>query len=117
MWGGPAQPGVLPRVERPRNARVAEHLLLAAARVGACAADGSALPRKELFVLSAAVAEAAMRADYQALQLSLDAIGVLIDAAPDGPAWGSYRGHLDATLEFAWLLSRETRTHDSLPES
>ena len=76
-------------------------------------AEGIVPRSKQLFLLSAAVVEGATRHDAVALQLSVEAIAVLVDDAPDGPEWNSYRRYLDAAFQFAWLLARVERPEES----
>lgn len=93
-------------VRAPRSSPSADHVTLSAARIATHVAAGRVPPERELFLLSAAVVESAAASDLEVVQLGLDGAAALLDAAPDGPNWDSYRGHLNATLQFAWLLLR-----------
>lgn len=98
----------------PRSSPAADRLTFSAARIATHVAAGRVPPERDLFLLSAAVVECAAARDLEVVQLGLDGAAALLDGAPDGSTWDSYRGHLKATLQFAWLLLRagERRPED-----
>lgn len=87
-------------------------MILSATRVAAYVARGRVPPARELFVLSAAVVEGARREDVPALELGLDSAAALLENLPPEGAWDACRGHLNAIMEFAWLLRHARRTDD-----
>jgi hypothetical protein len=89
------------------RASAATHcVFLAAARVAACIAESRVPTSRELFVFAAAVAEAARRGDSDALQSGIESSAALLDGLPSDGAWQGCRGHVNATMQFAWLLLR-----------
>jgi hypothetical protein len=76
--------------------------------------EGTVPQPKELFLLSAALTDAARRRDARGLRLGLEVVATLHEDAPDEPAWDAYRGHLTATMQFAWLLARAEHADESL---
>jgi hypothetical protein len=89
-------------------------VLLSAARIAACVAEGRVPPSRELFVLAAAVAEAARQGDSDALQMGVESSAALLDGLPSDGAWQGCRGHVNATMQFAWLLLRMHGGNDRL---
>lgn len=88
----------------PSEATVTEHVARASGRIASRVARGEIPSAKELFLLTAAVVERSHNKDRQALKLGLDNVVALLDGLPSEPAWDGCRGHLRATMEFAWLL-------------
>jgi hypothetical protein len=84
----------------------AERVVLAAASIAAYISRFQIPPGKELFVFSAAVVQGAANDDREALEVGIDSAAALLEQLPGGAAWGVCRGHLKATMEFAWLLLR-----------
>jgi hypothetical protein len=78
--------------------------MLAASRIAADLAGDQLPSAKDLFVLSAAVADAAQRSDASALELAVESVTGLLEELPKGGEWRSCRGHLNAVRELAWLL-------------
>jgi hypothetical protein len=89
----------------PRSA-AAERVLLAASIIAAEISQGHTPAGKDLFLLSAAVVEGGNAGDLDALETSIESIKVLIQQILYGGIWEGCRGHLDATMQFAWLLRR-----------
>lgn len=83
-------------------------MLLVASSIAAHIARAEVPAAKDLFLLSAAVVEGAKAHDPQALELSIDSVTALRQQLPTGDIWEGCRGHLDATIQFAWLLLRTT---------
>jgi hypothetical protein len=90
----------------PRSA-AANRVLLVASSIAAHIARAEVPAAKDLFLLSAAVVEGAKSHDPQVLELSIDSVTALRQQLPTGDIWEGSRGHLDATIQFAWLLLRE----------
>lgn len=55
-------------------------------------------------MLSAAVVDRAKASDAPALERGVDAVAALLDQLPEDGTWGRCRAHLNATMQFAWLL-------------
>ena len=92
------------------RASTASHcVLLSAARIAACVAEGRVARSRELFALAAAVAEAARQGDLDALQIGVESSAALHDGLPRDGTWEECRGHVNATMQFAWLLLRMHR--------
>ena len=87
-------------------------VLLSAARIADGVAQGRVPPSRELFVLAAAVAEAAHLGDSDALQTGIESSAALLDGLPSDGTWEGCRGHVNATMQFAWLLLRMHRGDD-----
>jgi hypothetical protein len=83
---------------------VADRVMLASARLAGHIGRGKVPSTKDLFLLSAALVESAKQKDEGAVQLTLESVMGLLDSVPMDGAWDSCRGHLTATMGFAWLL-------------
>jgi hypothetical protein len=96
--------GSLRSVEVPPCSAAAKRVVLAASSIAAHIGRRQEPPAKDLFVLSAAVVRAATNDDRLGLEYGLDSAAGLLEQLPDGEAWSGCRGHLNAVIEFAWLL-------------
>jgi hypothetical protein len=92
--------------------QAADHVILASARLAGHIGRGEAPPPKDLFLLLAALVEGAKQEDRRTIELALDGVAGLLDGVPQERTWDWCRGHLKATMDFAWLLLRDDRSGD-----
>lgn len=85
----------------------AVRIALAASTIAGCLGREQPPEAKDLFVLSAAVADVARRSDASALELAAEGVTGLLEELPRGEEWHGCRGYLNAVRELAWLLLRD----------
>jgi hypothetical protein len=91
----------------PERTSAVHHVLLCSARIAEGVAHGRVPDGRALFLLAAAVVDAASHEDLHAVELGLSVAVGLRKTIPPDAKWKECRGHLEATMEFAWLLLRK----------
>lgn len=106
--------GLLLGVATPARTSAAHHVLLCSARIAKGIAHGRIPVGRDLFLLEAAIVDASNEEDVYAVELGLDGAARLLKSIPAEGKWEECRGHLAATMEFAWLLLRKEPTGHAL---
>jgi hypothetical protein len=89
----------------------AQRIILSAAQIADSIERGDAPLPEALFLLAAAMVDAARCGDIRALWTGVDSAVALLDGLPGGESWRICRAQLRIILQFAWLL-KELGGHD-----